>query len=148
VNDDRLELLRQNLSSLEQAAQRLRYSLDRCREIGMKSEYSLPELDAFEALTARFARLADMLVQKLFRLIDQIDLEDTGTVRDRIHRAEKKGLVASAAAFVEARLLRNVIAHEYHPDAVTALFRQVVDMTPVLLDTAERVKRRSQSYLL
>lgn len=148
MNDDRLELLRQNLSSLEQAAQRLSYSLDRCRGIGMKSEYSLPELDAFEALTARFARLADMLVQKLFRLIDQIDLEDTGTVRDRIHRAEKKGLVASAAAFVEARLLRNVIAHEYRPDAVTALFRQVVDMTPVLLDTAERVKRRSQSYLL
>ena len=39
------------------------------------------ELEHFESLTGRFARLSDLLIQKIFRLIDQLDLEDLGTVR-------------------------------------------------------------------
>ena len=87
---DLLELLRDELSSLERALEVLQYSYDTCNGIGIKEDYTFDEMDRFEAFTSRFARLSDLLIQKIFRLIDQIDLEDSETVRDRINNAEKK----------------------------------------------------------
>ncbi len=56
------------------------------------------------------ARLSDLLIQKLFRPIDQPE-DESGTIRDRINRAEKKGLIAAVAKFIEIRELRNQIAY-------------------------------------
>ena len=92
-------------------------------------------------LTGRFARLADLLVQKIFRLIDRMDLEDQGTIRDRINRAEKKGLIASAEQFILIKELRNTIAHEYDPVATQQIFLNVLAFCPLLFDSVDRVKK-------
>ena len=68
----------------------MEYSYKRCTAIKDKSEFDEQDLERFESLTGRFARLSDLLIQKMFRLIDSLDLDDQGTVRDRINRAEKK----------------------------------------------------------
>ena len=70
---------------------------------------------ALALLSARFARVSDILVQKIFRLIDILDLEDSGTVLDRINRAEKKDLVGSAREFIEIRELRNRVDFFQNP---------------------------------
>lgn len=61
----------------------LLFSYQRCEALETKENYTDEELEHFESLTGRFARLSDLLIQKIFRLIDQIDLEDQGTVKDR-----------------------------------------------------------------
>ena len=68
----------------------MEYSYKRCTVIKDKREFDEQDLERFESLTGRFARLSDLLIQKMFRLIDSLDLDDQGTVRDRINRAEKK----------------------------------------------------------
>ena len=140
------ELLEIELDLLDKAAAALRYSYDRCRGIGAKDAYSQEEKEKFEALTGRFARLSDILIQKTFRLIDVIDLDTEGTVRDRINRAERKELIESAAEFIEIRELRNEIAHEYIPEAIEAIFEMALAQTPLLLDSVERVKRYCERY--
>ncbi len=141
-----LELLELELDLLNKAAQALRYSYDRCNQIGVKDVYSQDEQEKFEALTGRFARLSDILIQKIFRLIDAIDLDAEGTVRDRINRAEKKNLIQSASGFIEVRELRNEIAHEYIPDAIEAIFEKALLKTPLLFDSVERVQRYCERY--
>ena len=44
-------------------------------------------------MTSRFARLSDIIIQKIFRLIESLELEEPGTVRDRINQAEKWGII-------------------------------------------------------
>ena len=97
-------------------------------------------------MTSRFARLSDLLIQKIFRLIEQIDLEPGGTVRDRINKAEKKGLINSADDFVKIRILRNNIAHEYLPEEIRALFEKVLKYTPDILDSVKRVNDHCKNY--
>ena len=121
------------------------YSYQRCLEI-KKASYSEQDLERFESLTGRFARLADLLVQKIFRLIDSLDLEDQSTIQDRINRAEKKGLIESAEQFILVRELRNTIAHDYDPVATEQIFLNVLAFCPVLFDAVDRVKRYALSY--
>ena len=115
-------LLEEELELMTKAAEVLNYSYKKCKEIGIKDEYDFDELDRFESLTSRFARLSDLLIQTIFRLIDKIDLELEGTTRDRINRAERKELIKSADDFIKIRILRNEIAHEYVPDDIQKLF--------------------------
>ncbi|CAK0757813.1 hypothetical protein CCP3SC15_2320002 [Gammaproteobacteria bacterium] len=90
--------------------------------------------------------MSDILVQRVLRLIDQLDLETPGTIRDRIDHAEKKGLTVSAERLAEARLLRNTISHEYLPNAFLATARMAIDLTPDLLNSVERIQAYCRRY--
>ena len=104
-------------------------------------------MERFEALAARFARLSDIMIQKVFRTLDAIDLEDRGTVRDRINRAEKRGVIESADNFVEIRMVRNEIAHEYKSETVLEIFERVLTLTPSLMKAVEGIETYSAKYL-
>jgi len=140
VNKTLIDLLKEELSTIHDAAEILEYSYKNCKKIGVKEGYSLTELDHFEAFTSRFARLSDIVIQRVFRLIDRIELEDEGTVRDRINRAEKKGLIESADTFVQIRIVRNDIAHEYHIEALRDIYKKTLELSPYILDSVERIK--------
>jgi hypothetical protein len=142
-----LTLLKRELSLAEEAVKVLKFSQEKCQAIGIKEDYTSDELDRFEALTSRFARLCDILLQRLFRLLDEIDLDTQGTLRDRINRAEKKGLIGNAQRFAECRMLRNEIAHEYIPQHILLIFKKVLTMTPFLIETVATVKTYCQQYM-
>jgi len=146
MTDDLRLLLQKELKLLEDAAEVLRYSFEKCCQIGEKQDYAPEELESFESLCSRFARLSDIVTQKLFRLLDEIELESPGSVRDRINRAEKRGLVENADTFVAIRMLRNDIAHEYLPEAIRDIFKKVLALTPKLLASVDAQKNYCSKY--
>ena len=140
------EALKAELNNLEKARDVLSYSYEKCSKTGIRTDLSNDELEAFEALSARFARLSDIVIQKVIRYLDALDLEDTGTVRDRINRAEKKELINSAEDFVQIRMLRNEIAHEHKPDTIYDIFERVLASTPILLEAVDRIHTKIKQY--
>lgn len=138
---DLLNLLRNDLDILLKAASILSHSYQNCLKISQKKDYSYEELTEFEALSSRSARLVDLLIQKIFRTIDEINLAPEGTVRDSINRAEKNRLIESAGSLIEMRRLRNQIAHEYIIEKLSGLFGRIVSLSPVLLDCVERTEK-------
>ena len=104
-------------------------------------ELSVGERESCEALTSRFARLNDFLVQRIFRTLDQIELADEGTALDRLQRAEKRGLIDSAERWRELRLLRNAIAHDYLIESADRVLPDAIAAAPELLDTVRRLVR-------
>ena len=141
-----VRVLAETLRQLEDSASWLRRSLKRCQK-ARKSDLSAADLDAFEALTSRYARLSDMILQKLFRGLDRLELEDSGTLLDALNRAEKRGLIDSAAAFREIRELRNEIAHEYAQEDLRELFESVLQHSPELLEIIRRANDYCRRYL-
>ena len=89
--NEKIELLREEVASLRSAASHLEYSLNRCQNLVNQVGWGIEELERLESLTSRFARLSDLMVQRIFRLIDEIELNGGGTVLDRLFRAEKSG---------------------------------------------------------
>ena len=139
--------LAETLRQLDDAARWLRRSLTRCRKAGAKPELSPADLDAFEALTSRYARVSDMILQKLFRGLDAFEMEDSGTLLDALNRAEKRGLIDSVNDFREIRELRNAIAHEYAEENLRPIFSAVLARAPDLLDIIRRSRAYCRRYL-
>lgn len=135
---EKLELLQEELIGLQSAANHLGYYMERCRKLIGQEEMPPEELERLESLTSRFARLADLLIQRIFRLIDEIELTGTGTLLDRIYRAEKRGWV-EASEMIKIRELRNLIAHEYASDKMPEIYTVVAAMTPALLAVVPKV---------
>jgi uncharacterized protein with HEPN domain len=82
--------------------------------------------------------LADLLVQRIFRLADEIELASAGSLLDRIYRAEKRGW-ANAVDLIKIRELRNLIAHEYATEKLPEIHAAVAAMSPTLLATIPKV---------
>jgi uncharacterized protein YutE (UPF0331/DUF86 family) len=132
-------LLEKHVNEVEKAADVLRRSYEKCKQVTVGPGLSEDRLESFEALTARFAMLSDLLIQKALRTMDSMDLEYPGTIRDRINRAEKRGIIDSAETLVMIRMLRNEIAHEYSPEGILEIFENVLSLTPELLNAVDCV---------
>jgi len=99
---EELVYLAELIAQLGKAGDTLGYSYDKCTAIGVKQMYDAEEQDRFEALTSKFARLADFIIKQAIKLIDILNLDEPPeTIRDAINRAEKKGLITSALNFAK-----------------------------------------------
>ena len=85
-----------------------------------------------------------MILQKLFRGLDALEMEEGGTLLDALNRAEKRCLIESVSDFREIREVRNEIAHEYARENIRPLFESVLEHTPALIE----IIRRSREYCL
>jgi uncharacterized protein YutE (UPF0331/DUF86 family) len=145
--DPRLKaLLAEQLTTLQAAAEVLEESRGRVSAFSQRlgQELSIGERESCEALTSRFARLNDFLLQRVFRTVDQVELVDEGTALDRLQRMEKRGVIPSAQRWRELRALRNAIAHEYLVESADRVLADALSAAPELAATAAAVAKYSR----
>ena len=138
MNDEKKSVVLENLNVLEQSAEQLRYSLERCRTIA--EPFSAENLESIEALSARFARTADILIQKVARSLMLYLREEPGTFIDMANRMEKMRLTDSAQSTLEIRDLRNEIVHDYSHRDPKEVKEACATLAPALLGDIARVR--------
>lgn len=136
-------MLQGEAARVQQAADHLRWSLGRCQALG-PGPWAPDELERLESMASRFARLSDLLTQRIMRLADELELEAPGSLIDRIRRAEKRGWSDSDGQLMRVRELRNLIAHEYEDENLPALYAEVQRSSPALLHAVDRALAWSQ----
>ena len=141
-----LLLLSAELVDLQRAADHLAVSAQRCCGLTQLTAPGLEELERLESFAARFARLADLLTQRMLRLIDDVELVTGGSVLDRLHRAEQRGF-ASATDLIRIRELRNLIAHEYAGQALHEIYSAVEALSPALLAVVPAISAYAKRLL-
>ncbi|MDR2965774.1 MAG: hypothetical protein LBU88_08370 [Treponema sp.] len=65
-----IKLLKENLDSVNLSLKRLLYSWEICNKIGLKENYSEEDFVEYEAMTSRYTRTTDMLINKVLRSLD------------------------------------------------------------------------------
>lgn len=73
-------------------------------------------IDRLESFTSKFCRMQDTFVDKLLPIYLRSLGELPGAAIDNLRRAEQLGLIENAESWVEMRLLRNRLVHEYVED--------------------------------
>lgn len=86
---------------------------------GDRSEAALVKIDAY---TARYARVVDLLTNKVLRAVFAYELEPAETMLDRLNLAEKRGFVATAGDLRNLIEHRRRIAHDYAGTQMETIF--------------------------
>ncbi|BAM06840.1 hypothetical protein [Leptospirillum ferrooxidans] len=105
--------------------------------------------EMLEAFISRFSRLQDTLGDKLLPVLLRVNLESTGTQLDNLQRAEKFGWIESVQGWIELRMLRNRLIHEYMESAEDLLeaLQYAMKGGQVLFDTQIRMSLSVQKIL-
>ncbi len=98
--------------------------MQQCESINLH-QLSTENHDALEALSSRYGRFADILINKLFRALDWYELLESGSLIDVLNRAEKRGIMTVETGR-EIKELRNKIVHEYDPAVVSELAEDII----------------------
>ena len=143
TRDERL--LREQFRSLtdraQKAAEALTYTWKRIGDVEalLQLAATAEGKERLDSLTSRFARLADVLTQQVFRLADQLDYLEEGSFIDRLNRAEKRGWIESSDDWRRIRELRNQISHQYSDEKWRSIVQEVFRYVPVLLECVARI---------
>ena len=112
----------------------LLHSVEKCKSIGLKLNYSFEEQESFDSLTSKFNRTSDLFTQKIMRTTWMLLHESFVPFIDLLHYAEKLGIIRNANQIIAIRDIRNQIAHEYIPEAICEIIPEVIEMTQQLVD--------------
>ena|ERR1017187_3010487 len=109
--DHARSLLEQGLAELASARRHLDFSFQQVAGLPDNlAGTTEQQLESAEAFTGRFARAVDLLVNKVLRSLDRVELKSEGTLLDVVNRAEKRGFVGQAEELREMKDVRNMIA--------------------------------------
>ena len=138
--DHARSLLQQGLAELANARRHLDYSFQQVAGLSDNLEAATEkQLESAEAFTGRFARSVDLLVNKVLRSLDRVELKSEGTLLDVINRAEKRGLIERAQELREMKDVRNMIAHDYAGTKAAEIFAYCREQKPVVDTICDRV---------
>jgi len=141
-----IEVLKENLNAVNLSLKRLMYSFEKCSEIGLSENYSEEGFMAFEAMTSRYARTTDMLINKVLRSLDVVEYIESGTVIDAANNTEKRG-IADSHDLRKLKDLRNSIAHEYVTENIIRFFDKTLEFIPILKKVIDNLNSYCSRYL-
>jgi len=102
------------------------------------------EKDKLDVLAFRFAKLQDLMGEKIFRLY--LELNAVSTKRpfvELLSMLEKEGML-DVDEWIALREARNALAHEYpyHVQALVESINYLLSHTDLLFDILDRIERR------
>ena len=142
------QFLKQGLNELHQARQHLDYSFQQVAGLPESlAGVTAGQLESVEAFSSRFARTVDLLVNKVLRSLDRVELKPEGTLLDVVNGAEKRAFVARAADLREMKDVRNIIAHDYAGAKAAEIFAYCREQKPILDAICDRLAAYANQIL-
>lgn len=111
-----------NRQKLFHAMEALEASLHTLPLFDKTKKYTYPQLEAFDALTSRFIRTYESAIG-FFRSYDlNNSIQPADSLRDLLHNMEKAGYITDIDRWLDMRLIRNKITHDYLPEQAAGFF--------------------------
>jgi hypothetical protein len=132
----KLEALQETqVRKLLKALKHLSYSYEKVKKLSTDvAELDDETLETWESFAARFSRVSDMFLTRYLR--SKVLLTDpgfSGSLRDFLNQAEKLDMIEGADTWMSIRELRNISAHDYSEQDLSAFFNRLLEECPSLL---------------
>lgn len=90
-------------------------------------DYTADEREPYDALTDRLVRAVEVCLQ-FFRSFERLQFgEESLTLRDRLNRMERLGLIDSVELWIGMRGVRNRAVHGYLPDQLKRMYDDIME---------------------
>jgi len=144
--EERREIFCENLKLFNKSIFWLKKSLQRIKSIENFEKPTEEQLEIIETLMSRYSRAVDILINKVLRSLDYLELEETHRKLDIVIRAEKRGFVKDYNILIDMKDLRNELAHEYLEERLKDRLGEVVSKSWELVEIADKINGYAQEY--
>ncbi len=102
--------------------------------------YTPDELEYYDSLSFRFEKCVEITINFFRGLELFIYAKQSDTLRDRLLVMQKINIIEDIDFWMEARLLRNKIAHAYLPEDIKDIYQEIHDSSQEISYTIDRIK--------
>jgi len=125
INNNDWQLLSTSMKSLQ-------LSVDKCKAIGDKKEYSFTEQESLDSVISKFNRVTDIYTKRVLHSVWMLLYEGFAPFIDIMNIMEKLNAIHSGEQLIAIRDLRNAIDLEYLPDVLIDFIPEVICNTAIL----------------
>jgi len=144
--EERREIFCENLKLFNKSIFWLKRSLQRVKSIENFEKLTEEQLEIIETLMNRYSRAVDILINKVLRSLDYLELEESSRKLDIVIRAEKRSFVKDYNILIEMKDLRNELAHEYLEERLRDRLEEVMSKSRELVEIAGEINLYVQKF--
>jgi hypothetical protein len=119
------DLISREFNDLKKAVYLLKASLRKFKSYSVNKIYSPVELEYYDSLAFRFEKSIELFLHFFKGLESYYSGKISDTLRDRLLFMQKLKLIDSIDFWIEARLLRNKVAHDYLPEQLKDIYQEI-----------------------
>ena len=134
-------LLLQEFEDLKRAIILLKESIKKFNPYKTEKKYTPDELEYYDSLSFRFEKSVELILTffKGFELFLYSKVSDT--LRDRLLIMQKLNIIDAIDFWMEARLLRNKIAHTYVPEELKDIYNEIFEKSQVIFKSIDTIEK-------
>lgn len=140
-------LICQAYEDLEDSLKLLEYSLAKYKPFDPTVFYSYEDLEYYDSLSFRYEKAIEAVFSYFKTLEIFLFAETSETLRKRLQKMEKLGLIENLEAYMEAKLLRNKVVHAYLPEKLQEIYESIEKFGKILLKDFEKIRKFNQEEI-
>ena len=129
-----IELINNDWQLLSTSIKSLQLSVEKCKAIGDKKDYSFTEQESLDSLISKFNRVTDIYTKRVLHSVWMLLYEGFAPFIDMMKIMEKLNAIHSGEQLIAIRDLRNAIDLECLPDVLIDFIPEVICNTAMLED--------------
>ena len=134
------ELIFKRLSDLNKSTVLLQASVNKYEPYDIDHIYTADELEYYDSLSYRFEKCVELTLN-FFRTLELFfESKQSDTLRDRLLEMQKLEIIDDIDFWMEARLLRNKIAHAYLPEEIRDIYKEIFSSSIKIFTTIDGIK--------
>ncbi len=135
------DLILQGYNDLKKAMMLLKASVKKFSPYKVGKIYTPKELEYYDSLSFRFEKSVELTLSVFKGLELFLHAKESDTLRDRLLIMQKLEIVDTIDFWMEARILRNKIAHSYLPELLREIYDEIIDKSQIIFESAERIQK-------
>ncbi|MFZ8846366.1 MAG: hypothetical protein ACO2O6_04125 [Candidatus Hydrothermia bacterium] len=140
------ELLLKNYENLKKTILLFETALKDVVQILNKENFSEQDLKSFDVFSFRFQKLVEMFLYFLRSLEIYLYGQSSDTLRDRLLRMEKLGIISDIETWFKIRILRNKIVHTYEENFID-LIKEVLNVSNQIFEDYKKLENYIKNFL-
>lgn len=134
-------LILNEFENLKKGVRLLKASIEKFSPYDSEKRYTPLELEYYDSLSFRFEKSIELILNFFKGLEIFTNSKSSDTLRDRLLVMQKIELTDNVEFWMEARLLRNKIAHAYLPEQLKDIYDEILNKSQTIFDSCERIER-------
>ena len=136
-------LILKEFEDVKKAINLLKASIKKFVPYDLKKIYTPEDLEYYDSLSFRFEKCVELALNFFKGLEIFLYSKISNTLRDRLLIMQKLDLIDNIDFWMEARLLRNKIAHSYLPEQLKDIYEKIINDSQTIFT----FMKRTEEYL-